>query len=112
MWRNSRPGWRDCCQAPHSWERSREYLAKAFEELEAGDLTQASEKGWGAAAQIVKAVADERGINHHHHAALFRTAQALSREVDDNDTEIQLVIIPILHGTWDGSIRHGPADTA
>ena len=39
-------------------ERSREYLAKAFEELEAGDLTQASEKGWGAAAQIVQAAAN------------------------------------------------------
>ena len=78
-------------------ERSREYLIKAFEELEAGDLTQASEKGWGAAAQIVKAVADERVMDHRHHAALFRAAQALSREIDDNDTEIQFALASDLH---------------
>ena len=42
-------------------ELSREYLAKAFEELKAGDLTQASERGWDAAAQIVKALAEQSG---------------------------------------------------
>jgi hypothetical protein len=31
-------------------------LGKAWEELRDGDLLQASEKGWGAAAQIVKAL--------------------------------------------------------
>ena len=61
-------------------DRSREYLAKAFRELEDGDLTQASEKGWGAAAQMVKAVADERGMDHHYHAAVFRAAQVHWRE--------------------------------
>ena len=32
-------------------------LRQAREELVAGDVRQASEKGWGAAAQIVKAIA-------------------------------------------------------
>ncbi len=64
-------------------ERSREYLAKAFRELEAGDLTQASEKGWGAAAQIVKAVADERGLPHSSHALLLQIAHDLEEESGD-----------------------------
>jgi hypothetical protein len=37
---------------------SREFLAKAQEALELDDLAQASEKGWGAAAQMVKAVTE------------------------------------------------------
>ena len=48
----------DCriMQQAHTYqERSREYLGKAFRELADGDLTQA-QKGWGAAAQMVKAV--------------------------------------------------------
>ncbi len=64
-------------------ERSREYLAKAFSELEAGDLTQASEKGWGAAAQMVKAVADERDLTHIQHRHLFVVVEALARETAD-----------------------------
>ena len=40
---------------------SRHLLAQAHEELAAGDTRQASEKGWGAAAQIVKSVAARRG---------------------------------------------------
>ena len=35
-------------------DRSRTYLSQASEELAKADLCQASEKGWGAAAEIVK----------------------------------------------------------
>ena len=42
---------------------SRHLLGQAREELAQGDVRQASEKGWGAAAQIVKAVAETRGGN-------------------------------------------------
>ena len=41
-------------QALHSLGKSREYLAE-------GHLHQASEKGWGAAAWMAKAVAETRG---------------------------------------------------
>ena len=37
--------------------QSREFLAKSRQYLAAGDLRQASEKGWGAATHIAKAVA-------------------------------------------------------
>lgn len=60
-------------------------LAQARTELAAGDLRQASEKGWGAAAQAVKAVADARDWQHRNHAALFRIASRLATETDDED---------------------------
>ena len=85
-------------QETHTYrERSHEYLAKAFAELEAGDLTQASEKGWGAAAQIVKAVADERGMEHRSHNAVFRAAQTLAREGHGEVMEIEFVMAGDLH---------------
>ena len=60
-------------------------LEQARTELAAGDVRQASEKGWGAAAQAVKAVADARGWQHRNHAALFRVASRLATETEDDD---------------------------
>ncbi len=45
-------------------EQSLACLERAYAELEAGDLLQASEDGWGAAEAILKAVAQERGWEH------------------------------------------------
>ena len=41
---------------------SREYMGKAREYLAANDYKQASEKGWGATAEMVKAVARRAGL--------------------------------------------------
>ena len=41
---------------------SRQLLRQGREELAKGDTRQAAEKGWGAAAQIVKAIAESRGL--------------------------------------------------
>ena len=60
-------------QAYVYWDQSQKELAK-------GDLRQASEKGWGAASQMVKAVAQSLGVDHNGHAALFRVVSGL-----DND---------------------------
>ena len=46
-------------------------MRQAREEFARGDLRQASEKGWGAASQMVKAVAEARGLSHRSHADLF-----------------------------------------
>ena len=66
-------------------QRSRAYLEKAGAELEAGDLEQASEKAWGAAALMVKAVAEQRGEFHKGHNAIGRFTERLSEELEDDD---------------------------
>ena len=38
-------------------QSSQQFLTQARSELTAGDLQQASEKGWGAATQMLKAIA-------------------------------------------------------
>ena len=64
---------------------SRHLLAQAHEELAAGDTRQASEKGWAAAAQIVKSVAESRSWEHRNHAALFNVISRLVAETGDDD---------------------------
>ena len=64
-------------------EASRQLLAQAHAELDAGDLRQASEKAWGAAAQIVKAAAQLRGWDHYYHRGLYVTVDRLTDEVGD-----------------------------
>ena len=59
---------------------SRQLLAQARTELAAGDLRQASEKGWGAAAQIVKAIADQRGWEHKTHRHIWVAVRRLTDE--------------------------------
>ena len=64
-----------------------ELLEQGVNELAAGDPRQASEKGWGAAAQMVKAVAQQRGWTHTNHGALFAVAGRLVRETGNQDIE-------------------------
>ena len=66
-------------------ESSRLLLAQAYTELEIGDLRQASEKAWGAAAQIVKAAAQARGWEHDSHRRLFLAVNNLSEETGDTE---------------------------
>ena len=58
-------------------EYSRILLSQARTELAAGDVRQASEKGWGAAAQIVQAIAARRDWEHQGHRELFRAVDRL-----------------------------------
>lgn len=60
-----------------------ELLAKARTALDEGDLRQASEKGWGAAAQAIKAVAQRRGWRHGSHYDLFQAVGRLATETGD-----------------------------
>ena len=66
-------------------ELSRHYIEKADEYLRAGDRVQASEKGWGAVAEAVKSIAEERGWNHRGHRLLGDAAYQLSVEWDRPD---------------------------
>ena len=86
---------------------SRHLLAQAHEELAAGDTRQASEKGWGAAAQIVKSVAAQRGWEHGSHAALYRVVRRLTNETGDGDIRDLFHIANALHTNfyenWDNA---------
>ena len=78
-------------------EQSRIFLAQAWEELAAGDLAQASEKGWGAAAQIVKGIAQERGWPHSKHRDLFSVIRNLRGETGDKELSVQFATASALH---------------
>ena len=64
-------------------EISLRFLAHADEQLQDGDLPQASEKAWGAAAHYLKAVAKRRGWRNESHRDLFSINSRLIRETDD-----------------------------
>ena len=63
-------------------------MAKAQAYLAENDLLQASEKGWGAAAQMVKAAAEMRGWPHKNHGHLFTTINRLVDETGDRDLAV------------------------
>ena len=61
--------------------QSREFLDRGRQYLAAGDLHQASEKGWGAAAWMAKSVAEAQGWQYKRHDEFFtvmRQAQDVS----------------------------------
>ena len=76
---------------------SRDFLARASRYLAEGDLLQASEKGWGAAAQAVKAVAEGRGWSHNGHRQLYTTIDRLVRETGDEDIRTGFTSAGALH---------------
>ena len=76
---------------------SRHLLAQARTELDAGDVRQASEKGWGAAAQIVKAVSESRGWRHRGHRLLFDAVDTLRDETNDVEVRRLFDVANALH---------------
>ena len=58
---------------------------QAQTELDAGDLIQASEKFWGAAAQALKAIAQQRGWEHDSHAHFYRIVRDIVDETGDKE---------------------------
>ena len=66
-------------------QASQQFLAQAKQELATGDLPQASEKGWGATAQILKAVAEQHGWGHSRYRHHLVTVSRLRAETGDGD---------------------------
>ena len=63
---------------------SRRFIRQAREELERGDRLQATEKAWGALAQLFKAHGQQRGwLNMGSHRTVGRIAQQLAAEYND-----------------------------
>ncbi len=61
-------------------ERSWHFLALVDDELARGELEEASNKLWGAAAHAIKAIAESRGWEHHAHNLLEETVDRLVQE--------------------------------
>jgi hypothetical protein len=64
---------------------SEKYLRDSEEFLTKKDLVQASKKAWGAAAQIVKALASKEGKELRSHGELHRYVAELSKEKGDRE---------------------------
>jgi hypothetical protein len=64
---------------------SEKYLRDAEEFLIKKDFVQASEKAWGAAAQIIKALAAKEGKELRSHGELHRYVAELSKDKGDKE---------------------------
>ena len=85
----------------------RDFLDRARVYLDDGDLLQASEKGWGAAAQMVKAVAEARGWRHQDHRSLYQAVNRLVRETGDRDVGRAFGLAGALHTNfYEGWLPH------
>ena len=61
------------------------FLEQARVELAAGDLPEASEAGWAAAVQMVKAIAAQRDLPHTAHWHWQRVIDQVVAETEDDD---------------------------
>ena len=72
-------------------------LGQAESELSVGDARQASEKGWGAATQILKAICERRGWQHRNYKALARAVKRLEEETGDQEVRPLFRSANLLH---------------
>ena len=78
-------------------ELSRWCIGEADNDLRRRNNIQASEKGWGAAAQALKSVAEERGWNHQGHGLLVDIAKQVADELSRPDLFIAFGAAQSLH---------------
>ena len=81
-------------------EISQLLIEQAQEELDRGDLIQASEKLWGATAHAVKALAQERGWNHSRHDLLGDVVEQIADEWGRTDLITLFGSASIMHNNF------------
>ena len=81
-------------------EQGKTFLAQASTELAQNDIRQASEKGWGAAAQMAKAIASERSWPHNDHRSLYQAVGRLADETEDQNLRRLFNIAGQLHSNF------------
>lgn len=81
-------------------QTGREFLRKAEEALTQDDLLQASEKGWGAAAQMVKGLAQRNGWPHYGHRELYQAVNRLEQETGDSEFRVLFNAASALHSNF------------
>ena len=78
-------------------ELSRWCIGHADNYLRNRNNIQASEKGWGAAAQALKAIAEERGWNHGSHTLIVDVIQQVADEEVRPDLVAMFGLAQALH---------------
>ena len=78
-------------------QASERFLTQARQELADGDLAQASEKGWGAATQMLKAVAEQRGWEHQRYRHYHGAASRIRTETGDGEIRRLFDSVSALH---------------
>ena len=75
-------------------------MDRAEWEFMQGDLMQASEKGWNAAAQFLKAIATQRDWGHESHAHLAQVADKLAEELGNPEISDLFNMAESLHANF------------
>ena len=81
-------------------KQSRIFLAQAYEELTEGDLPQASEKGWGATTQMLKAIAQKQGWDNSKHSDITQVIWDLRQETGDEKLSVLYSAASTLHNNF------------
>ena len=81
-------------------EISRHLLEQAQEELDRGDILQASDKVWGATAHAVKAVCQRMGWNHHAHNHLSAAANYAASGLNRPDLMEAFGFLEAMHANY------------
>ena len=81
-------------------QQAREFLLKSRQYLAEHDLHQASEKGWGAAAWMAKAVADAQGWEYERHPQFSVVLNSARRATGDARLLGMAGIANDLHGNF------------
>ncbi len=81
-------------------EISRHLLEQAQEELDKGDILQASDKVWGATADAVKSVCQRMSWNHHAHNHLRAAASYVASEFRRDDLRLAFGYLESLHANY------------
>ncbi len=86
---------------PERYEQiSLHLLEQAEEELDKGDILQASDKVWGATAHAVKAVCQRMDWNHHAHNHLRAAVSYISSEFGRDDLRLAFGYLESLHANY------------
>ena len=92
---------------------SRDYMQRAEGYLQQGDLVQASEKSWGAAACALKAIAEERGWHHQSHSLLFDISGQVAEELANPNLRDMFAVARSMHQNFyenwyqEDEVEHG-----
>ena len=78
-------------------ELSRWCIGQADDYLRNRNNIRASEEGWGAVAQALKAIAEERGWNHGGHGRIVDVVKQVADEQDRQDWITLFGVVQALH---------------